>query len=619
MPNQTKKTTALTMSAMACFLWCQQYCRAFAPAPSDTLKVTSQLTKFANISGRRQQKHVESALAMAPRMFGDGSGKTLREKLQGSNEDEEWHPRDVAKTTPQLMHALWGLIADGAKNMKKGDTFTVIFPEMEEKLSQPTFVSKLLAHLDACKDVCDNFGINTILIPYKEPSNPKKIVGFTVKSYRNPNMAGTFYGVKDASEMKFAPDPFWSDDEEWDFSGLDDEDDDVMGGRTNNLPEIEDLIPKEDDKIVEVTKRWVDKMMADLALCPFTKSAEKSGIPMGPVRYAIDRATTMEDAYVAYWNEVCRIEGADQDTISTTLQILPEFCMNSVEMFEQWADTLTGTLEALGIEELLQLIFFHPQWTFRDGGNRSGSGLAANYARRSPWPMVNILRTKQVRTAQKGIPTGLVYQQNEKTLGRIGTLQLEKMLRLREWSDIEGMKVDRKDMEALRVAQDLQVSGAVRDEDISFMYDSTPAANKVDRSQINAGNMVNVIRDALEIRLGKKDGKIKSLDGAQTSAAMMASDFLLEELDFIAKEYPGDRRAAMLETEDHQRRPLSAMAKGGYGAAYGFGADEYDNDDGGKRGQEIEHAEMNALFGGGIPMSNPADENPRGMDIINKF
>lgn len=51
-------------------------------------------------------------------------------------------------------------------------------------------------------------------------------------------------------------------------------------------------------------------------------------------------------------------------------------------VFEQWADTLTGTLEALGIEELLQLIFFHPDWTFRDGGDRSGSGLAANYARR---------------------------------------------------------------------------------------------------------------------------------------------------------------------------------------------------------------------------------------------
>lgn len=116
--------------------------------------------------------------------------------------------------------------------------------------------------------------------------------------------------------------------------------------------------------------------------------------------------------------------------------------------------------------------------------------------------------------------------QNEKTLNRIGMYNLEKMLRLRDWSEVAGMKVDRKDMEALRVAQDLQVEGAVRDEDKSFMFDSTPAANKVDRSQIDDGNMVNVIQQALEIRLGKQGGG-NSLNGAQTSAAMMASDFLL--------------------------------------------------------------------------------------------
>ena len=119
---------------------------------------------------------------------------------------------------------------------------------------------------------------------------------------------------------------------------------------------------------------------------------------------------------MAYWAEVCKIECVDESEISTTLHILPQFCMNTVELFEQWADTLTGTLEALDdLENLLQLIFFHPNWMFRDGGrDRStdgGGGMAAHYARRSPWPMVNILRTKQVRVAQRGIPTGLVYQQ----------------------------------------------------------------------------------------------------------------------------------------------------------------------------------------------------------------
>lgn len=181
---------------------------------------------------------------------------------------------------------------------------------------------------------------------------------------------------------------------------------------------------------------------------------------------------------------------------------------------------------------MLQLVFFHPEWTFRDGGERSGMGSAANYARRSPWPMINILRTTQVRAAQKGIPTGLVYQQNEKTLTKIGTNSLEKMLRLRDWGEIADLKVDRKDMEALRVAQDLQSTGEVAEVDTSVMYDSTPAANKVDREQIEGGNILNVVLQAMEKRLtGGENGGVTQLSGAETSAAMMASDFLLEYLD----------------------------------------------------------------------------------------
>jgi len=192
--------------------------------------------------------------------------------------------------------------------------------------------------------------------------------------------------------------------------------------------------------------------------------------------------------------------------------------------------------------------------------------------------------------------------------------QLEKMLRIRDWTEISGMKVDRKDMEALRVAQDLQVEGAVRDEDTSFMYDSTPAANKVDRAQIDGGNMVNVIREALEIRLGKKGTDGHSLNGAQTSAAMMASDFLLEELNRIAAEYPGDAKAPMLEEE-----APAARLRGGYAAAYGFDADDGYGSLQFRSGQEMEDAEMSALFGGGGILMSSDEENPKGMDLLKGF
>ena len=191
--------------------------------------------------------------------------------------------------------------------------------------------------------------------------------------------------------------------------------------------------------------------------------------------------------------------------------------------------------------------------------------------------MINILRTSQVRAAQKGIPTGLVYQQNEKTLTRVGAKSLEKMLRLRDWSDIADLTVDRKDMEALRVAQDLQDTGIVAEVDTSVMYDSTPAANRVDREQIEGGDIINVILQALEKRLtGGEGGGVLQLSGAETSAAMMASDFLLEHLEVVAN------------TPRKKKIPVNAMAE-----RY------FDTDDESSQGKVSEDDEMNVLFGGG--------------------
>jgi hypothetical protein len=50
--------------------------------------------------------------------------------------------------------------------------------------------------------------------------------------------------------------------------------------------------------------------------------------------------------------------------------------------------------------------------------------------------MINILRTPQVRSAQKGIPTGQVYQQNESKLMAVGAAALQKMLDTRNWEEL---------------------------------------------------------------------------------------------------------------------------------------------------------------------------------------
>ena len=89
----------------------------------------------------------------------------------------------------------------------------------------------------------------------------------------------------------------------------------------------------------------------------------------------------------------------------------------------------------------------------------SSAKTQANYGRRSPIPMINILRTPQVKAAQKGLPTGLVYSQNEETLGDIGTEKLEEMLRTLDWSAVNDVKVDRSQVEVLKIARKMMAQG----------------------------------------------------------------------------------------------------------------------------------------------------------------
>lgn len=119
---------------------------------------------------------------------------------------------------------------------------------MEEQFT-PRYLNLVTAHLDSCKDVCDHFGIATVVVPFVQD---KRVKGFTVKSYRNPD--------KDPDSLEFAYDPFWDDGDDWDYEGIDDEYDDKG---QKKFPDIVDKIPDDDEKIIAITKSWVSKMMSE--------------------------------------------------------------------------------------------------------------------------------------------------------------------------------------------------------------------------------------------------------------------------------------------------------------------------------------------------------------------
>ena len=148
------------------------------------------------------------------------------------------------------------------------------------------------------------------------------------------------------------------------------------------------------------------------------------------------------------------------------------------------------------------LVFFHPKYQFRDGQARTGEDMgAANFARRGPWPMVNILRTPQVRTAQKGVPTGIVYKQNEQRLIEVGTKQLEDMLYNRNWANLPSYKSQakgaRKKAEAVleeqfsNIVNGVQVDGS-----------ASPSTSITSSSEMQEKNEGRLLNDAQAVQTG---------------------------------------------------------------------------------------------------------------------
>jgi len=190
----------------------------------------------------------------------------------------------------------------------------------------------------------------------------------------------------------------------------------------------------------------VEGVIVHMKVCPFSSSVEKAGMPVGGVTYPICHAANAEGVYAQFWSEIVDLMETDERTRATVLLITPDFAMYAPGFFDGLADTLNGALSSLKIERDTQLVFFHPEYMFRDGKQRNGvgaEGAAANYARRSPYPMINLLRTPQVRAAQKGIPTGSVYDLNEKNLDAVGAAELQSMLESKDWDALKGMQFEK--------------------------------------------------------------------------------------------------------------------------------------------------------------------------------
>ena len=202
-----------------------------------------------------------------------------------------------------------------------------------------------------------------------------------------------------------------------------------MGTKSQQLHELErnHCINKFDpktlspahQKMVNLSRQWLDQMVVGLNLCPFSHSV----IAQGQVHYAVCDATTDAQLKQFYVTELERLLSADENDIATSLLMFS----SGLELFDDYLDLLDWfqqLLEQAQLTEHVQLASFHPQYQFEGMPFEDLS----HFTNRSPYPTIHLLRQAQMTKALAHVADPeQIFADNIETLNKLGRQKVESL------------------------------------------------------------------------------------------------------------------------------------------------------------------------------------------------
>ncbi len=168
----------------------------------------------------------------------------------------------------------------------------------------------------------------------------------------------------------------------------------------------------EDQDPIALTRRWLERAVIGLNLCPFAKAVHVKG----QVRFVLSEATTPEVLLEELVTELAWLRDADPQTTDTTLLIHP-LVLNDFLDYNDFLDAADAAIESLDLEGVLQVASFHPDYQFAG----TAPDDIGNYSNRSPFPTLHLLREASVSRAVDTFPDadGIV-DRNIATLEKLG-------------------------------------------------------------------------------------------------------------------------------------------------------------------------------------------------------
>jgi hypothetical protein len=166
------------------------------------------------------------------------------------------------------------------------------------------------------------------------------------------------------------------------------------------------------DEVLAATRRWLEKAVIGLDLCPFAGPVYRSG----RVRLAVSAQDSAAGVLDDLRAELLYLAHASPLECETTLLIHP-LALTDFLAFNDFLGECESLLALLELEGELQVASFHPQYRF--------AGTAAadieNFTNRSPYPTLHLLREASIERAVAGpADPADIYRNNIETLRRLG-------------------------------------------------------------------------------------------------------------------------------------------------------------------------------------------------------
>jgi hypothetical protein len=167
-----------------------------------------------------------------------------------------------------------------------------------------------------------------------------------------------------------------------------------------------------DETVIEATRKWLEKAVIGLNLCPFARAV----VVKNQVRLVVSHAPHLDGLLEDLDRELDFLAAADPEAIDTTLLIHPTLLPDFLD-FNDFMQMAEAAIEEHALEGVIQIASFHPAFQFAD----TAPDDIGNFTNRAPFPTLHLLREASIARAVAAFPEAeTIYERNIETLKALG-------------------------------------------------------------------------------------------------------------------------------------------------------------------------------------------------------